>query len=143
MNFSNPITVLEIGCGLGDIILRTKSQKKIGIDSDKRVLQAAKTLGDKSNIWIIADLSSAAQSLKKNNLPPNLVQYLKSANRDLINEILKKDEYVDLVIPRGGKNLIRSVINNSSIPVLKHLDGVCHLYIDSYANESMAILSFA
>ncbi len=68
VNFSNPITVLEIGCGLGDIILRTKSQKKIGIDSDKRVLQATKTLGDKSNIWIIADLSSAAQSLKKYNI---------------------------------------------------------------------------
>ena len=68
VNLSNPITVLEIGCGLGDIILRTKSQKKIGIDPDKRVLQAAKTLGDKSNIWIIADLSSAAQSLKKYNI---------------------------------------------------------------------------
>ena len=137
------IKVGEMVVPIGVIFMIYESRPNVTIDSACLSIKSGNAIilrgGSESFFTNTLLYKSIRQSLKKNNLPPNLVQYLKSSNRDLINEILKKDEYVDLVIPRGGKNLIRSVINNSSIPVLKHLDGVCHLYIDSYANESMAL----
>jgi glutamate-5-semialdehyde dehydrogenase len=60
-------------------------------------------------------------------------------DRSAVQALLKLDEYLDVIIPRGGKGLIRMIMENSTIPVIKHLDGVCHTYIDSGADVGMAI----
>jgi glutamate-5-semialdehyde dehydrogenase len=71
-----------------------------------------------------------SQSLKEAGIDPAAVQLVESTDRALIPPLLKLDKYIDLVIPRGGENLIRAVVRESTIPVLKHFTGNCHLYVD-------------
>ncbi len=70
--------------------------------------------------------------------PEDAVQVVASTDRAMIHELLKLEEYVDLVIPRGGEELIRFVAANSLVPVVKHYKGVCHVYVDSDADLDMA-----
>jgi len=72
-------------------------------------------------------------------LPSGAVQVVPVTDRAAVHALLKLDDHVDLIIPRGGKGLIRMIMENSTIPVIKHLDGVCHTYVDSGADERMAL----
>ena len=78
------------------------------------------------------------KSLIKNNINQHSVNLVPHTDREVMKYILKKDEDVDLVIPRGGEGLIRFVSENSSIPVIKHYKGVCHVYLDSEADLKIA-----
>jgi len=84
----------------------------------------------------IADV--VADSLNKAGLPEDSVQLLRTTDRAAVGMMLKLDEYIDLIIPRGGKPLIRLVIENSTIPVIMHYDGICHTYVDEFADLAMA-----
>ena len=78
-------------------------------------------------------------SLKKNNINENYVQFIDSTNRNIVDYLLSKmDKYVDVVIPRGGKNLVKKVQKLSNLPVIGHLEGVCHTYVDKNANLNTA-----
>jgi len=66
------------------------------------------------------------------------VQVVKSKDREMVDELLQLEEYIDLIIPRGGEELIRRVAGNSRVPVIKHYKGVCHVYVDSNASLEMA-----
>jgi glutamate-5-semialdehyde dehydrogenase len=72
-------------------------------------------------------------------LPAQVVQLFKTTDRAAVDELLKLDEYVDVIVPRGGRGLIERVSQNSMIPVIKHLDGICHVYIDEAADSEMAM----
>src|SRR5687768_15539046 len=72
-----------------------------------------------------------AEALKAAGIDPAAVQLVESTDRALVPHLLKLDRYIDLVIPRGGENLIRAVVKDSTIPVLKHFTGNCHIYVDS------------
>ncbi|MGH7847725.1 MAG: glutamate-5-semialdehyde dehydrogenase [Candidatus Binatia bacterium] len=71
-------------------------------------------------------------------VPEESIQVVQSKDRGMVYELLQLDNYVDLVIPRGGEELIASVTANSRVPVVKHFKGVCHVYIDSEASLEMA-----
>jgi len=77
-------------------------------------------------------------SVAKAGLPAKAVQAVPVTDRAAVHALLKLDEYLDLIIPRGGKGLIRMIMENSTIPVIKHLDGICHTYVDSGADLRMA-----
>ena len=77
--------------------------------------------------------------LKEAGLPQTLVQVIATTDRSAVGELLKLSDYVDIIIPRGGRSLIERVSAESTIPVIKHLDGNCHVYIDSDADEDKAI----
>jgi glutamate-5-semialdehyde dehydrogenase len=79
------------------------------------------------------------ESLRAVGLPQAAVQLISSSDREQMARLLKLDEYIDVVIPRGGEALIRFVAEHSRIPVLKHYKGVCHVYLDESAEENMAI----
>jgi len=79
-----------------------------------------------------------SQALKETGLPEDAVQVVPIRDRSAVNELLKQEEYIDLIIPRGGEGLIRFVVENSKIPVLKHYKGVCHVYVDKGADLTMA-----
>jgi len=66
------------------------------------------------------------------------VRFVETADRDYIYDLLKMDDYIDLIIPRGGEALIRNVVEQSRIPVLKHYKGVCHIFVDEFAAFDMA-----
>lgn len=72
------------------------------------------------------------------NLPENTIQLIENTDRSAVAELLKQDKFIDLVIPRGGKSLICAVAQGTRIPVLKHYDGICHLYIAADADADMA-----
>ena len=78
------------------------------------------------------------KSLVKNNINQHSVNLVPYTDREVMKYILRKDEDIDLVIPRGGEGLIRFVSENSSIPVIKHYKGVCHVYLDSEADLKIA-----
>ncbi len=77
--------------------------------------------------------------LRASGLPEDAVLVPNSTDRATVGELLNLPEYVDLIVPRGGKSLIERVSRDSRIPVLKHLDGVCHVYVDQYANLEQAV----
>ena len=79
------------------------------------------------------------RALKKNNINKNYVQFIESRNRKTVDFLLTKMvNYIDVIIPRGGKSLVKKVQNLSKIPIIGHLEGVCHTYIDKNADLSMS-----
>ncbi len=80
-----------------------------------------------------------AIGLARVGLPKTVVQYVHTADRAAVGELVRMVEYVDLIVPRGGKGLIERLQKESRIPMLKHLHGVCHVYIDAEAARSKAI----
>jgi len=89
-----------------------------------------------SNLAIASVLEKA---LNRAGVPQTAVQVVPTTDRSAVTELLALDEYVDLIIPRGGEGLIRFVAEHSRIPVLKHYKGVCHVYVDDSADLDMAV----
>jgi len=79
------------------------------------------------------------EGLRNSGLPESAVQVIETTDRDAVGELITMKDYVDIIVPRGGKGLIERISSESRIPVLKHLDGVCHVYIDDRADIEKAI----
>lgn len=79
------------------------------------------------------------RELSKNDFNPEYIQIIKDSTRDGANEMMKQNQYIDVLIPRGSANLIKSVINNSTIPVIETGTGNCHIYVEDTADFDMAI----
>ena len=79
------------------------------------------------------------QALKSAGLPAQAAQVVPTEDRAAVNALLAQEEFVDLIIPRGGEGLIRFVVEHSKIPVLKHYKGVCHVFVDESADLEMAM----
>lgn len=80
-----------------------------------------------------------AIGLEKAGLPRSVVQVLDTQDRDAVGELIRLKQFVDVIIPRGGKGLIERISNQATVPVIKHLDGNCHVYIDGDADIEKAI----
>jgi glutamate-5-semialdehyde dehydrogenase len=78
------------------------------------------------------------EALRETALPEKAIQVVPTTDRDAVTALLAMEDHVDLIIPRGGEGLIRFVAAHSRIPVLKHYKGVCHVYVDEYADLTMA-----
>jgi glutamate-5-semialdehyde dehydrogenase len=90
----------------------------------------------RSNLAIAAGVRAG---LKAAELPESAVQVVSTADRAAVGELVKLREYVDIIVPRGGKELIERLARESRIPMIKHLEGVCHVYIDDRADAEMAV----
>ena len=87
---------------------------------------------------ILANLFRKA--LKKNKVDENYIQFIDSKDRKMVDIMLSKmDKFIDVIIPRGGKNLVKRVQDFSKVPIIGHLEGLCHTYIDKDAELKMAI----
>ena len=80
-----------------------------------------------------------ARTLVAEGLPPHAVQLVESTDRDIVGHLLSMGNLIDVTIPRGGKSLIERVAREATMPVIKHFDGVCHVYVDASADEQMAV----
>ncbi len=78
------------------------------------------------------------KALKKTEVPDDVLQLIDSTDRAAVHELLKLDNIVDVIVPRGGEELIRFVCENTRIPVVKHFKGVCHVYVSRHADLDMA-----
>ena len=79
------------------------------------------------------------QGLKRADLSENLIQVVNTTDREAVTALLRMEQFIDVIIPRGGKGLVRLISEEARIPVIKHLDGICHVYIDKDADLNEAI----
>lgn len=79
-----------------------------------------------------------ADALREEGLPENAVQLVETTDRAVVGEFLAKGDLIDVTIPRGGKSLIERVAREATMPVIKHFDGICHVYVDASADQAMA-----
>jgi glutamate-5-semialdehyde dehydrogenase len=79
------------------------------------------------------------EGLEKAGLPKSAVQVVETTDRQAVGELITMKQYVDVIVPRGGKSLIERISNDARIPVIKHLDGNCHVYVDDDANVGKAV----
>ena len=79
------------------------------------------------------------QGLKRADLSEDLIQVVNTTDREAVTALLRMEQFIDVIIPRGGKGLVRLISEEARIPVIKHLDGICHVYIDKDADLNEAI----
>ncbi len=127
---------------LGVIGFIYESRPNVTVDAAALCLKSGNAVilkGGKESIrsnLILARL--LAQALQEAGAPAAAAQVIPTTEREAVVELLKLDELVDIIIPRGGEGLIRFVAENSRIPVLKHYKGVCHIFVDAAADRELA-----
>ena len=138
----NGLQIQKVRVPIGVIVIIYESRPNVTADAAALCLKAGNAVilrGGKesihSNITINKILTTA---LGKAGLDSRCIQLVEIIEREAIDYLLKADQYVDVVIPRGGEALIRAVVEKSTIPVIKHYKGVCHTYVDEFADLRMA-----
>tara|TARA_A100001011_G_scaffold315027_1_gene333489 strand:+ start:1064 stop:2320 length:1257 start_codon:yes stop_codon:yes gene_type:complete len=137
------IKVGKMSMPLGVIAMIYESRPNVTIDASALSIKSGNAIilrgGSESINTNIALAKCIKNSLIKNNVNKNIVQLIDNTDRDIVNELLLQNNYIDIVIPRGGKNLIKLIDEISSISVLRHLDGICHVYLDKYCDFDKAL----
>ena len=140
---ANGIQVGKMRIPLGVIAMIYESRPNVTIDAAALCLKAGNAVilrGGKEALHSnLALAESIKLALQKHNIDPSAVVVVPDTDRKVMNELMTLNQYIDLIIPRGGEGLIRFVSENSRIPVIQHFKGVCHLYVDSAADENKAL----
>jgi glutamate-5-semialdehyde dehydrogenase len=138
----NGLRVARMRIPLGVIGIIYEARPNVTVDAAGLCLKAGNAAilrGGSEALHSNCALAAAiAQSLADSGLPEAAVQVVPVKDRAAVNALLKQEESIDLIIPRGGEELIRFVVAHSRIPVLKHYKGVCHVYVDEGADLAMA-----
>ena len=136
------IQVGKMRVALGVIAIIYESRPNVTVDAAALCLKSGNACilrGGSEALNSNLALSSCIQrGLVRSALPQRAVQVVEKKDREGVSEMLKLSDFIDVVIPRGGKGLIERVSRDSSIPVIKHLDGVCHVYVDDLADLETA-----
>ena len=137
------ISVEQMRVPIGVIGMIYESRPNVTIDAAGLSIKSGNSIilrgGSESINSNLALSSIIKESLRECKMPINMVQLINTTDRSAVSELLKLEQYVDVIIPRGGKNLIKKISTESKIPVIKHLDGNCHVYIDSDADFKVAM----
>jgi glutamate-5-semialdehyde dehydrogenase len=139
----NGITIKKISVAIGVIGIVYESRPNVTSDCAGLCLKSGNACvlrgGSEAINSNLAIHNVIKKSLKESGIPESAVTMIDTADRRAVEILLKQDSLIDVIIPRGGEGLIRYVAENSSIPVIKHYKGVCHLYVDKYADFKMAM----
>jgi glutamate-5-semialdehyde dehydrogenase len=139
----NGMRVGRMRIPLGVIGIIYESRPNVTADAGALCLKAGNAVilrgGSEAHRSNQAIVNLFKETLKENGVNEDVVNLLPTTDRDAILHMLKLEELIDLIIPRGGEELIRFVAANSRIPVIKHYKGVCHLYVDKGADLDMAV----
>ncbi|MFH1070735.1 MAG: glutamate-5-semialdehyde dehydrogenase [Candidatus Glassbacteria bacterium] len=138
----NGLRIHRLRVPIGVIGIIYESRPNVTVDAGALTLKSGNAVilrggseAINSNLALAGVMSAAVQTA---GLPAEAVQLVPTTDREAVGELLRLDRYVDLIIPRGGASLIRRVVENSTIPVIKHYDGICHVYVDGEADLAMA-----
>lgn len=138
----NGLEVSRVRIPLGVIGIIYESRPNVTVDAAGLCLKAGNAVILRGGSEAIHSNRALAglitDSLVAAGLPPKTVQVIPVTDRAAVNTLLAQEALIDLIIPRGGEGLIRFVVANSKIPVLKHYKGVCHVYVDEHADLAMA-----
>ena len=140
---ANGLTVQKIRVPLGVICIIFESRPNVTADAAALCLKSGNVAilrGGKealnTNIEIV---NTMRQALCHCNLPQDLIQLVTTTDHAAVSELLRLNQFIDVVIPRGGAGLIKTVVENSSIPVIETGTGVCHTFVDASADCAMAL----
>ena len=138
----NGVDISRVSVPLGCVFFIYESRPNVTIDGAALCFKAGNAVvlrGGKESLYSSKILAKIFRNaLQKFGVDPDAVQLVEYADHAIVGSLLKMRDYLDLVIPRGGENLIRAVTDQSSIPVIKHFNGICHIYVDKSADIDMA-----
>ena len=139
----NGLLVGKMRIPLGVIGIIYESRPNVTVDAAALCLKSGNAVilrgGSESIRSNLAIASLLQKVLRETSIPVNAIQVIPMTDREAVSEMLQLDEYIDLIIPRGGEELIRAVVAQSKIPVIKHYKGVCHVFVDAHADIDMAV----
>ena len=139
----NGIRIEKVSVPIGVIGFIYESRPNVTVDAAGLCLKAGNAVILRGGSEAIRSNQAIADCILKAGLaegmPEGAVQFIPWTAHEAVSEMLKLDTYINLIIPRGGERLIRAVVEQSTIPVIKHYKGVCHLYVDSEADQEMAL----
>tara|TARA_A100001011_G_scaffold628_1_gene728 strand:- start:77 stop:1093 length:1017 start_codon:yes stop_codon:yes gene_type:complete len=134
----NGLHIKKMRTALGVIGIIYESRPNVTTDASALCLKSGNSVilrgGSESINTNLAIGEIIRKSLINNSVDPNLVQVIENTSRDLVSEIASADKYIDLIIPRGSKELLKFLQKHATIPMIKHLDGVCHVFVDDSAD---------
>ena len=134
----NGLHIKKMRTALGVIGIIYESRPNVTTDASALCLKSGNSVilrgGSESINTNLAIGEIIRKSLINNSVDPNLVQVIENTSRDLVSEIASTDKYIDLIIPRGSKELLKFLQKHATIPMIKHLDGVCHVFVDDSAD---------
>lgn len=138
----NGLRVGRMRIPLGVVGIIYESRPNVTVDSAALCIKAGNAVMLRGGSESFHSNQCLAAILRKSlaavNLPADAVQLVETIDREAILEMLKLDDFIDVMIPRGGEELIRFVAEHARMPVLKHYKGVCHIYVDADADLNMA-----
>ncbi len=139
----NGLNISRVSVPLGVIGIIYESRPNVTADAGALCLKsgnAAILRGGSESFYSSRAIASCLQDgLKAAGLPAEAVQLVPTTDRDAVGEMLRMHQYIDVIVPRGGKSLCARVQNDSLVPTLLHLDGNCHTYVHAKADEAMAV----
>jgi glutamate-5-semialdehyde dehydrogenase len=139
----NGLEILKTRIPIGVIAIIYESRPNVTADAAGLCFKTANAVilrGGKESLYsnqAIVEVLRAGGN--KKGLPENAIQLVMTTDRDAVRELVQLEGKVDLVIPRGGESLIRAVVEQARVPVIKHYKGVCHTYVDASADLDMAL----
>lgn len=137
------IQVGQMRVPLGVIGIIYESRPNVTVDAAALCLKAGNACilrgGSESIHSNRAIAACIAEGLAAAGLPSEVVQVVETTDREAVGELITMDRYVDVIVPRGGKSLIERISKQATIPVIKHLDGICHVYVDDSADIDKAV----
>jgi glutamate-5-semialdehyde dehydrogenase len=139
----NGLNIQKVAVPIGVIAIIYESRPNVTSDTAGLCFKSGNVCllkGGKEAMYSNEAVAKVLQSvLEKNSLPKEIVSMFPDVSREGVEKLIKQDKYIDLIIPRGGEKLIKFVNENATVPVVKHDKGLCHVYIDQFANIQKAI----
>jgi glutamate-5-semialdehyde dehydrogenase len=139
----NGLLVGRMRIPLGVIGIIYESRPNVTVDASALCLKSGNAVilrGGSEAIHSNLAIASVLQDvLRESPLPDKAIQVIPFTDREAVSTLLTLEEFIDLIIPRGGEELIRAVVAQSRIPVIKHYKGVCHIFVDASADSEMAV----
>ena len=137
------IQVGKMRVPLGVIGMIYESRPNVTIDAAGLAIKSGNSIILRGGSESLASNNYLARLIEESlivaELPKHSVQIIKTKDRDAVTELIQMNSYVDVIIPRGGKSLVKKITEEARIPVIKHLDGNCHIYVDKYADMGTAL----
>ncbi len=139
----NGLRVEKVSVPLGVIGIIYESRPNVTPDAASVCLKSGNAVilrgGSESLRTNIVLADAMISALQENGVPEHAVQIIRVPGHEAVDELLKLDQYINVLIPRGGKGLIRRIAEGTRIPVIKHYEGICHLYLAEDAPDDMAV----
>lgn len=139
----NGLKITKVRVPIGVIAIIYESRPNVTADAAGLCLKTANAVilrgGKEALLSNQAIAKAMSDGGSQKGLPPDAIQLVATADREAVRELVRLEGLVDLVMPRGGEQLIRAVVENAKVPVIKHYKGVCHIYVDESANLEMAL----